>query len=298
MSISVVINSLNEAEYLHRALSSVKNFADEIVVVDMNSDDDTAKIAKKAGAKVFKHKRINYVEPARNYAISKATGDWIFVLDPDEKLPKTLTTKLNEIMKDPEADYYRVPRKNVVFGKWMEHSRWWPDYNIRFFRKDFVDWSEEIHSVPVTTGKGADLPVEEEMAIIHFNYTSVDQYLNRLMRYTTVQSDELIKAGYKFEWTDLITKPVGEFLSRYFQGQGYKDGLHGLVVATLQGLSEFIVYLRVWEADKFKPRDLEITSVLSATKEASSDYNYWKADALLRESGGLKNRLKRKFKIS
>ncbi len=117
-----------------RAIVSVKKLASEIVVVDMHSDDDTQKIAKKLGAKVFTHKRTGYVEPARNFAIGKATGEWILILDTDEKVSKILADRLKQISADDNsADYYRLPRKNIIFGKWIKHSRWWPDYNIRFF---------------------------------------------------------------------------------------------------------------------------------------------------------------------
>src|SRR3989344_3276878 len=133
--ISVVINTLNEEANLPRALASVKSFANEIVVVDMMSDDKTVEIAKKAGAKVYEFKRVGYVEPARNFAISKAEGDWIFILDADEELTASLSRELSKIAKNGSADYVRVPRKNMIFGKWVEHSRWWPDYNIRFFKK-------------------------------------------------------------------------------------------------------------------------------------------------------------------
>ena len=142
--ISVVINTLNEEKNLPRALASVKKFADEIVVVDMKSDDKTVEIAKKAGAKVYEYKRVGYVEPARNFAIGKATGKWILIIDADERLPGSLVKKLKEIVKNPSANYYRLPRKNLIFGKWVKHSRWWPDYNIRFFQKEFVSWSEII----------------------------------------------------------------------------------------------------------------------------------------------------------
>lgn len=136
--ISVVINTLNEEDNLPRALASVKKFADEIVVVDMKSDDKTVDIAKKAGAKVYEYKRIGYVEPARNFAIGKATGKWILIIDADEQLPGSLVKELKKIVKNPSANYYRLPRKNLIFGKWVKHSRWWPDYNIRFFQPSLI----------------------------------------------------------------------------------------------------------------------------------------------------------------
>ncbi|OGM58424.1 hypothetical protein A2955_00010 [Candidatus Woesebacteria bacterium RIFCSPLOWO2_01_FULL_37_19] len=295
--ISVVINTLNEENNLPRALLSIEKFADEVVVVDMFSDDKTAQIAKKFGAIVYQHERTGYVEPARNYAISKATGDWVLVLDADEELQLSLRHKLVTLVSKSEADYYRLPRKNIIFGKWVKHSRWWPDYNIRFFKKGYVSWNEVIHSVPMTQGNGSDLEVKEENAIVHYHYESVEQYIERLNRYTTQHAKNLIKDGYKFDWSDLIRKPTNEFLSRYFQGEGYKDGLHGLALAGLQAFSDFVMYLKVWENEKFNEMHVDIEEVVSETKEAESDLHYWQSDALFKEVGGLKHRIKRKLKI-
>jgi len=295
--ISVVINTLNEEKNLPRALSSVKGFADEIIVVDMKSDDKTVEIAKKAGAKVYQHKRENYVEPARNYAIEKAKGGWILILDADEELPKSLLKKLKKIIKKPAANYYRLPRKNIVFGKWIKHSRWWPDYNIRFFQKGFVSWSEVIHSVPTTQGKGLDLPDKENLAILHHNYSSINQYLERMNRYTSIQAKTLMENEYKFDWRDLIAKPASEFLGRYFTGQGYKDGVHGIALAGLQAFSEFVTYLKVWEANKFEKQKISLREVSREMRDSELEFNYWKADALLKTGGGALQKIKRKLRL-
>jgi (heptosyl)LPS beta-1,4-glucosyltransferase len=295
--ISVVINTLNEEKNLPRVISSVKDFADEIVVVDMKSDDKTVEIAKKAGAKVFQHKRENYVEPARNYAIEKAKGDWILILDADEELPKALLKRLKRFAKKPTANYYRLPRKNIVFGKWLKHSRWWPDYNIRFFQKGFVSWSEVIHSVPTTQGKGLDLPAKENFAILHHHYSSINQYLERMNRYTTIHAKTLMEEEYEFDWRDLIAKPSGEFLSRYFAGQGYKDGVHGIALAGLQAFSEFVTYLKIWEMKKFERQKVSLEEVSKKISAKELELNYWKADALLETGGGILQKIKRKFRL-
>ncbi len=296
--ISVVINTLNEEKNLPNCLKSVKNLADEIVVVDMESDDNTVKIAKKFGAKVYSHKRTGgYVEPARNFALSKATGDWILLLDADEEISKTLENKLKNIIENPEADYYRLPRKNIIFGKWIKHSSWWPDHNIRFFKKNFVVWNELIHSVPTTQGKGLDLETSENFAIIHHNYQSIDQFVERLNRYTSRQAEGLIKAGYKFSWPDIISKPSKEFAGRYFASEGYKDGIHGLALALLQSFSELVLYLKVWQQEKFQPQEIKLSKVVDEIKQTQKDINYWTADTLIKTSGGLIQRIKRKFKL-
>lgn len=302
--ISVVINTLNEEKNLPRAIASIKNFADEIVVVDMHSDDKTVEIAKKLGAKVYLHERTSYVEPARNFAISKVMNQsdsqesqWVLILDADEEIPDTLSKKLKELVEKNTGDYFRIPRKNIIFGKWMQHSRWWPDYNIRFFKKGFVSWSEEIHSIPITKGKGADLEAKEELAIIHHNYESIEQYLERLNRYTSIQSDKLKEQRYKFDWKDLIKKPTGEFLSRFFAAGGYKDGIHGLALSSLQAFSEFVLYLKLWQKDKFKEEKLDIKEFVSVTKEIKKEINYWESDALVKEQGSILHRIKRKLRI-
>ncbi len=274
-NISVVINTLNEEKNLPRAIASVKNLADEVVVTDMESDDGTTEVAKKLGAKVFSHKRIGYVEPARNFAISKASGEWVLVLDADEEISKSLSISLSKIVKKPKADYYRIPRKNMIFGKWMEHTRWWPDYNIRFFRKGFVSWSEDIHSVPLTKGKGGDIPVKVELAIVHHNYVSIESYIERMLRYSKVQSEELMKNGYVFVWTDLIRKPLNEFFGRFFVGEGFKDGIHGLALSFLQAFSELTLYLRIWEKQGFTDQQISKKEISKEFNKAIKDSKWW-----------------------
>jgi (heptosyl)LPS beta-1,4-glucosyltransferase len=297
IKISVVINTLNEEINILRAITSVKDFADEIVVVDMYSEDKTTDIAKSVGASVYFHKRTGYVEPARNYAISKAKGNWVFILDADEELQESLAKKLKEVAASNKADYYAVPRKNIIFGKWIKHSRWWPDLNIRFFKKDSVVWGEIIHSIPVTVGRGADLEAKEDFAVIHHHYDSIEQYIERMNRYTSEHARLLVKDGYKFKWSDLIKKPTAEFLSRYFFGEGYKDGLHGLALAGLQAVSELVMYLKVWQTEGFRKKDIAIGKVISKMKEAERELNYWQADAKVKNGGGIEHKIRRKLRI-
>jgi (heptosyl)LPS beta-1,4-glucosyltransferase len=241
----------------------------------MGSTDKTQEVAKKLGTKVFTHKRLDYVEPARNFGVSKATGEWILVLDPDEEISKSLSVSIRKIVENPKADYYRIPRKNIIFGHWMQYSRWWPDYNIRLFKKGMVSWNEIIHAVPMTQGVGSDIEEKEDLAIVHRNYNNVDEYLEKMIRYSKIQSEELIKNKYEFNWTDLISKPVNEFLSRYFAGKGYKDGLHGLALSTLQAFSEFIVYLRIWGKSGYPEKETEKKEIMKVFNKNIHDLNWW-----------------------
>lgn len=297
-NISVVINTINEEENIADAIDSVEDLADEVVVVDMESEDKTVEIAKRMGAKVYSHKRTGYVEPARNFAIKKASGDWILIIDADERVPSKLAKVLKKYAEEGEKDYFAIPRKNIIFGKWIKNSRWWPDYNIRFFKKGKVTWSHIIHSVPETRGVGADIAAEENMALTHYHYTSISQYIERMNRYTSHQAKDMLDGGYKFKWQDLLTKTSGEFFSRYFFGGGYKDGLHGLVVALLQLTSEIVKYVKVWEKQGYIKENISVKDVINEMKKVQKDANYWHADTLVILNGGVIHRLKRKFKLS
>ena len=273
--ISVVINALNEEKNIGRAIKSVK-WADEIIVCDMHSDDQTAKVARDLGAKIILHKREAYVEPARNFATSKATNEWILVLDPDEEVPESLKNRLAEIAASADKiDYVRIPRKNLIFGHFMKTAMWWPDLNIRFFKKGSVQWGNKIHRPPEASGIGVDLAFDEELAIIHHHYETISQFIQRMNRYTDIQAKELADDGYSFSWKDLFNKPLNEFLSRFFANKGYLDGLHGLSLSLLQAFSFLIVYLKSWELSKFKEQEINLSEVKKEAQISGKAIKYW-----------------------
>lgn len=276
MKISVVINTRNEEKNIERCLMSVK-WADEIIVVDMESTDKTTEIAKKFGAKIFSFPNVGYVEPARNFAIEKSSGDWILIIDADEVVSHNLANKLQEIANSSEAvDYCRLPRKNLIFGGWIKCTDLWPDYLIRFFKKGSVVWKNEIHSIPEVKGRGLDLEPREEWSIIHYSHESLDKYWEKMFRYTATQADERAKRGYKFDWRDLLRQPVGQFLSWFFSRNGYRDGVHGLAWAMLQAFSELVVYLRLWEKEKFAEDAKFEKEIFPVIGQTVKDINYWK----------------------
>lgn len=278
--ISVVINTFNEEKNIKKTIESL-NWAEEIVVVDDGSTDRTYEILtklkrEKPSLRIFRHRSAGYVEPARNFAISKASNEWILILDADEVLPESLVKRLAEIAAEMKLiDFVRIPRKNLIFGYWMQASMWWPDYNVRFFKKGKVTWQSKIHRPPETTGEGLDLPAEEKYAIIHQNYVTISQFLARMDRYTTIQARELKQEGYKFEWKDLFEKPLSEFLSRFFANSGYKDGVHGLALSFLQAFSFLVMYLKIWEIDKFRKEDIDLLNLENQKNRSAEAINYW-----------------------
>lgn len=293
--ISAVINTYNEEGNIERCLSSLESFADEVILVDMGSTDNTLKKAKQFTDKIYNHPYTGFVEPARNYAIGKTKGEWVFLIDADEEVPKTLKTRLLDLSKHAQKSFFRIPRKNIIFGKWIKHAYWWPDYQIRFFKKESVSWSDKIHSVPLTRGEGFDLESKEENAITHYNYQTLTQFIERLNRYTNIQSKELYISGYKFHWTDLIRRPTQEFLSRFFEGQGYKDGLHGLVLSLLQSMSMILLYAKVWELDGFDETKINIDELKKEFSERNRQENYWLIEEKLKSESDIVSKIKLKL---
>lgn len=294
--LSVVTVVWNEEKNLPKMLESVKDFADEIViVVDEDSNDDTAKIAKKYTKQVFTHKHVGIVEPLRNFALKKATGDWILLLDADEIVTLELGAKIQEIVKDNNCDYVLIPRKNIIFGKWITSNHWWPDYVYRLFKKDAVRWDNDIHSLPFTRGKEEKIEALEDLALVHYNYPSVENFIEKLNRYTTAQREILIKKGYRFLPQDLILKPFEEFIRQLFARKGYLDGIHGLALAGLQAFSEFVLYLKIWSEEGFFQDNLDPRFVSQITKEKSPEYRWWEYQVLI-EKAGFFSRICLKFK--
>lgn len=301
MKLSVVINSKNSAKTLERTLKSAFDLADELVVVDMESTDSSLEIAKKYKAKIYKHKDVGYVEPARNFAISKASGDWIFVLDSDEELTSELRRVIRLIVNDEigealKADCYYVPRKNIIFEKWIQHTGWWPDYQLRLFKKGYVKWLDEIHSFPITRGIVKQFPGKEELAIVHHEYQSVEQFISRLNRYTSIKAESLNKA--KLGSNKQPFKVFGdEFLSRLFARRGIEDGVHGISLSLLQAMYEAVVQIKVI-FDQKQDGHLSSRETILSLRKFQRDLDYWIADYEVSHSKGFKKliwKLRRKF---
>lgn len=274
--LSVVVTAWNEEKNLSRAVASVRQLADEIiVVVDEASTDNTLAVAKGLQCQVFTHVHAGIVEPMRNWSISKASGDWILLLDADEEITAELASRIQKLVRSTKSDYFRIGRKNMIFNRWIKSEHWWPDYVYRLFKKGHVSWEDVIHSVPFTRGKGEDLPIKEDLAILHHHYETVGQYVDRLNRYTDHQVQHLVDQGYSFTWSDVVTKPVEEFLTQYFARRGYSEGLHGLALALLQAFSECVLYLKMWQYSGFVPVQVIPDQVQEVNRKQQQQLRWW-----------------------
>ncbi|MCW3074110.1 MAG: glycosyl transferase family protein [Flaviaesturariibacter sp.] len=253
--ISLVINTKNEEAFIEDCILSAKNIVDEIVVVDMHSTDKTVEIAKGLGAVIFYFDDCSYVEPARNFAIQKASNQWVLLLDADERLTPQLSQLLATIAGENKYDSVKIPRKNIHFGKWTKHTGWWPDHQLRFFQRSKVNWGSQIHNVPEFPDNYFTIPAKEDLSILHYNFRSIDQLVAKITEYTRHENNLTLEKVAQAE--NFINYFEGEFNNRFFLEKGYKDGFHGFMLSKFMEFYRFLEVARLWEKNNYQ----EITDV-------------------------------------
>lgn len=267
LEVTAVILAKNEEKNLPSCLDSV-SWVDEIILIDDNSTDKTVEIAKKAKARIYQRRLDNFCSQ-RNFALEKVKTPWVLFVDPDEEVTPELAQEIKQVVKSSEFSGFRFPRRNIIFGKWIKYSGWYPDWQLHLFRKDKGRYVHKVHEQVEIQGRVGEL----KNFLLHKNYQSISQYLEKLARYTSLEAENQIESGYKFVWQDLLKKPLSEFLRRFFAEEGYKDGIHGLALVLLQAFSELVVYLKIWEKEGFK--EGEISGVFKEIDKANKDIGYW-----------------------
>ena len=244
--ISVVINTYNAERHLLQVINAAKGF-DEIVVCDMESTDNTLAIAKSMGCRVvtFEKKDYNIVEPARQFAIEQAAFPWVLVLDADEIVSEELRTYLYNHISEPVcAEGVAIPRKNYFMGKFMHAC--YPDYILRFFKKEVTTWPAIIHASPIVKGRIIRLPrSRKELAFEHLANDSIATLNSK----NNVYSDnEIVKRrDSHYGVGALLGRPFFRFFRSYILKGGFRDGVPGFVHAVWEGIYQFTIVAKLIE---------------------------------------------------
>jgi glycosyltransferase involved in cell wall biosynthesis len=276
MSLSVVISAYNAEKTIKACLESVKDLAQEIVFVDNSSTDNTPNIAKKYTEKIFTRPNYPMLNINKNFGISKAKCEWILVLDSDEVVSDELKEEIKNIVTKKEngpLGFY-IPRRNIIFGKWIEHTGWYPDFQLRLFKRGFGQFPQRhVHEMLEISGKTAYL----KNHIIHYNYDSVSSFLRKTFDiYAPNEAENLLKNGYKINYLDALYLPFQEFLRRFFAQEGYKDGVYGLVLSLLMAFYHFVVFCFVWEKENFQAEEKDLLSDLKKeAKVMGNELRFW-----------------------
>ncbi len=295
-TLSIVISAYNEERSIERCLKSVSQLADEIIVVDNESQDKTVEVAKKYTKKVFSAPNQLMLNINKNFGFSKASGDWILNLDDDEEVTPVLAKEiLSLIRSNPSKNGFWLKRKNFSFGKWIQHGLWWPDKQIRLFRRGRGQFPcVHIHEYVKVDGEVGELTEP----YVHYNYETVHQYLTKIDRASTSEAITLSELNYQLMWHDAIRFPVSDFIKIYFAQGGYKDGLHGLVLSLFQAFYSFCTFAKYWEMKKFEQRDISLKEVSSELNNRKEEIRYWILTSKLTKSSPIMKvflRMKRKL---
>lgn len=273
--LSVVISAYNAQSKIEDCLKSV-SFADEIILVNNSSTDKTQDIAEKYTSKVFVRPNNPMLNINKNFGFTKATGDFILSLDDDERITPELEKEIKEVLKEEKSEVngFWIPRKNIIFGKWIEHTGWYPDSQLRLFRKGKGKF-EEKHVHEMIKVEGDTDYLKEPMQ--HLNYQTISQFLHKMSNiYVPNEAKVLVSQGYKVNFSDAIKFPLKEFLTRFFALEGYKDGFHGLMLSILMAFYHFCIFAFVWEEQGFKEMEGNTLSKASLEmKSAGKEIKHW-----------------------
>lgn len=250
-TISAVLNTLNEERRISYALRSVVGWVDEIVVVDMQSDDRTVEIARGYGARVIPHQRLAYADPARAFAVGEARSDWIIMLDADELVTPALAERLVAIATDGQHDVVWIPWVNYLLGRPLQYTGWGPtqDRHPRFFRPSAMEFPGDIHAYlrPAPGARALELRYDGRACVVHFNYVDVAHFLEKLNRYTDVEADAALQNGATGRPLRGLGAAVREFVRRYGAQGGWRDGWRGFYLSMLMAGYRFVVNAKIRE---------------------------------------------------
>lgn len=247
--LSVTIIALNEEKNITRAIESVRGFAQEVLVVDSGSTDQTTAIARHLGAKVISNPWRGFGQQ-KNFAQSQAVYDWVLNIDADEEVSPELAIEIQQALERDESKSirgYSVPRLSKYLGKWIRHGGWYPNRLLRLAHRRHSSWSEpEVHEEWVV--KGSVLPLKNDL--LHYPFRDIRDQIATNLRFSFLGSQTLRKKGRKPSFGKLLWKPIGKFIETYWIKQGFRDGTAGFIISVNAAHSIFLKYAYLFEGEE------------------------------------------------
>lgn len=243
--VSATIITLNEAAHIEACLASLA-WADERIVVDSGSTDDTVALAEAAGARVIRREWPGFAVQ-KNFAAAEARHDWILSLDADERVTPALADEIRALLSGPEppaARGYRIPRMTYHLGRWIKTTDWYPDPQLRLYDRRHGRWkSTRVHESVSLDGEPGRLTHHLE----HYAYRDIAHHLQTMDRYTTLAAEEMWDMGRRTSAVDLVVHPFAAFLRNYVLKGGIADGVPGLVISTMNAYYVLLKMAKLWE---------------------------------------------------
>jgi hypothetical protein len=240
MPLSVTLITRDAAGQLADCLASVA-FADEIVVVDSGSIDDTVELARRHGARVLEHEWLGF-GPQKQFAVDAASHDWVLCVDADERVSRELREQIVSELKAPRGFVYAIPRRNRFLGRWLRHGEGYPDWSVRLFHRAHARWgTEPVHEKVVSRSPVLKLSGD----LLHDSAETLEKYLDKQNRYTSLQAEAMHAEGRRTNALQLTISPVLRFFKYYVLRLGFLDGVPGLVHITIGCMNSFNKYAKL-----------------------------------------------------
>ncbi|MBC7754434.1 MAG: glycosyltransferase family 2 protein [Moraxellaceae bacterium] len=240
--ISVVIIAKNEERNIKRCIESAL-FAEEIIVYDSGSTDQTVNVARNLGAKVFAGPWMGF-GPTKRHATDLAAHDWILSMDADEEVSEELKIEILNRRESLIPDVgYRLPRLSQFLGRWVYHGGWYPDYQLRLFNRKHSHWSEDLIHEKVKSNSVENFTSH----LNHYVFNDINHQVQTNNRYSSLQAEDMHQCGKKFSWFHFLTKPYVKFIECYFLKGGFLDGWVGYLIARNAAYSVFLKWAKLKE---------------------------------------------------
>ncbi len=244
--LSVIIITKNEEAHIAECIQSVQ-FADEIIVLDSGSTDQTCALAQQLGARVHHTTDWPGFGPQKNRALDLATHEWVLSIDADERVPLALAEEIQRVLAQPQAEAYTMARLSCFAGRWIRHSGWWPDRLVRLFKRQTGRFKEvRVHESVVVQGSIARL----DGHLLHYPYDSLDTLINKTNQYSTAAALTLHEKGKRIGMLGIIGKACWTFIRIYLIRRGFLDGKAGFILAGVAASGSFFRYSKLWLLNK------------------------------------------------
>jgi glycosyltransferase involved in cell wall biosynthesis len=240
--LSIIIVARNEAANIVDCVRSAR-FADQVVVLDSASTDDTAALARAEGAQVIVTPDWPGYGPQNNRGIAAATGDWFFSLDADERITPALAAEIRAAIADPARNGFRVPRRSMYCGRFMKHGGWTPDYTWRLARRGQGRFTEHyLHAHLEVQGPTGSL----QQPIVHYSFRTMESVLEKLNRYSSANARDMTTAGKQGSLGKAISHGLWAFIRTYVFQLGFLDGRWGFMLAVSNAEGTYYRYVKLW----------------------------------------------------
>jgi glycosyltransferase involved in cell wall biosynthesis len=254
--VSAIVVCLNEEPKIGRCLASLA-WADELVVVDGGSTDRTVPIAQTHGAIVHANRWPGYAAQ-KNFALARATGEWVVSLDADEELEPRLVQEIRAALTtcSAEVDGFVMPRQTRYLGKWIRHGEWYPDEKLRVFRRArAVCTNEDVHERFTVPGRTIRLSGH----ILHYSHDDITHHVRKLDRYASLAAVSRHRSGGRFSLGRLLSEPLRRAFRGYVWRRGFLDGTQGLIISALTAVYVFLIHAKLFELEILRDRHTRLT---------------------------------------